>query len=82
MFEVLEVVLFAECIYPLGTTVGCLVLWLSTPVGQWSAGSTVYLVLARHALSIATNTVTTSMIAYQLWYVEVGFGSTGFIGSP
>ena len=63
-------------------TVGDLV-WLSIPIYYDQLGSHLdtALMTATIALSVATNAVTTMMIAYKLWYVAVA-RLTGSGGPP
>ena len=77
---------FAELLYTLpGTTVASLA-FLLTPIGYDSSkrgtGITLFIWTASVALSIATNAVTTFMIAYKLWHVAVGIERPGSNGSP
>ena len=49
-------------------------IWLSIPndYDQFNSNLDISLTTAGNTLSIATNAVTTMMIAYKLWYVAVG----------
>ena len=48
--------------------------WLSIPndYNRWGSNFDKSLAIACTTLTIATNAVTTMMIAYKLWYVAVG----------
>ena len=60
---------FAESILP-GTTFADQT-WLSTRNDRWGSDIDISLTIAGNSLSLATNAVTTMMIAYKLWYVSV-----------
>ena len=67
-------------LYTLGLTVGNLI-WISTPhnYDHYKSPTWIAIFNASRALSIATNAVTTMMIAYKLWYVAMNetCGSSG-----